>query len=175
MNSQPLLDPDATYFPDPEDIAPLAIAFARLMFAHAKFDAEFRSLQGAITNDPKFGERRANQWSARRRPDCMAKLIKKNFSNGLDEAESITRVLTEAIALCDQRNILAHGEWWLFHRPTSTVTVRRDTQWGDEGPKHMDFTAVDICALVDDFRCLEDELIRLRRSIEARNGRNRDD
>jgi hypothetical protein len=46
-----LLDPDAIYFPDPETVAPLAIAFAQMMFAHAKFEDEFRSLQGAITND----------------------------------------------------------------------------------------------------------------------------
>jgi hypothetical protein len=56
-----LLDPDAIYFPDRLAIAPLAIPFARLMLAHAKFEGEFRSLQGAITNDPNFGERRANQ------------------------------------------------------------------------------------------------------------------
>jgi hypothetical protein len=82
------------------------------MFAHANFEGEFRSLQGAITNDPKFGERRANHWNARRRPDCMAKLIKKHFPDGLEEAEQITSVLTEAIDLCDRRNLLAHGEWW---------------------------------------------------------------
>jgi hypothetical protein len=163
-----LLDPDAIYFPDPEAIAPLAVAFARLMFAHASFEGEFRSLQRTITNDPSFGERRANQWNARRRPDCMAKLIEKHFPNGLEEAEPITRVLTEAIALCDRRNLLAHGEWWYFHQPTSTVTVRSGTQWGDEGPEHEDFTAPDICALAEKFKDLKAELYHLRRSIEAR-------
>jgi hypothetical protein len=163
-----LLDPDAIYFPDPEAIAPLAVAFARLMFAHASFEGEFRSLQSTITNDPSFGERRANQWNARRRPDCMAKLIEKHFPDGLEEAEPITRVLTEAIALCDRRNLLAHGEWWYFHQPTSTVTVRSGTQWGDEGPEHEHFTAADICALAEKFKDLKAELYHLRRSIEAR-------
>jgi hypothetical protein len=51
MNCQHLLDPDAIYFRDPVTIAPFAIAFAQLMFAHANFESEFRSLQGVITND----------------------------------------------------------------------------------------------------------------------------
>jgi hypothetical protein len=166
-----LLDPDAIYFPNPEAIAPLAMAFARMMFAHAKFEDQFRSLQGAVTSDPGFGERRANQWSARRRPDCMAKLIKKHFPEGLEEAEQITTVLTEAIAFCDRRNLLAHGEWWYFYPPTSTVTVRSGTQWGDEGPpEHADFTAADIGALTERFKDLAAELYHLGRSIEGRVG-----
>jgi hypothetical protein len=124
-----LIDPDAIYFPDPEAIAPLAMAFARMMFAHAKFEDQFRSLQGAVTSDPRFGERRTNQWTARQRPDCMAKLIKKHFPEGLEEAELITTVLNEAVDFCDRRNLLAHGEWWYFHQPTLTVTVRSGTQW----------------------------------------------
>src|SRR5262245_56654218 len=159
-----LLDPEAIYFPDPEVIAPLAIAFAQLMFAHAKFEDEFRSLQGIITGDRRFGDRRANQWSVRRRPDSMAKLIKKHFPHGLQENEPITRVLKDAIDLCDRRNLLAHGEWWYFHRPTSTVTVRSSTLWADEGPdegpKHEDFTAAEICALIEKVKDLEDELCR---------------
>jgi hypothetical protein len=167
-----LLDPDAIYFPAPENIAPLALAFAQLMFAHANFEGELRSLQRTITDDPRFGDRRANQWSARRRPDCMVKLIEKHFPHGLQEAEPIERVLTEAIAPCDRRNLLAHGEWWYFHQPTSTVTVRSSTLWGDEGPdkglEHVDFTAADICALTEKFKDFEDELFRLGRDIEAR-------
>jgi hypothetical protein len=164
-----LLDPDAIYFPDPEAIAPLAIAFARLMFAHAKFEGEFRSLQGAITNDPRFGERRANQWSARRRPDCMAKLIEKHFPDGLEEAEPIAKLLNDAIDLCDRRNLLAHGEWWYFHQPTSTVTVRSGTQGrDDEGPEHADFTAAGIYALAEKFKDLAAELYHLGHSIDAR-------
>jgi hypothetical protein len=165
-----LLDPDAIYFPDPEVIAPLAMAFARMMFAHAKFEDQFRSLQGAVTSDPRFGERRANQWTARQRPDCMAKLIKKHFPEGLEEAELITTVLNEAIDFCDRRNLLAHGEWWYFHQPTSTVTVRSSTQWVDEEgpPQDEDFTAEDICALAEKFKDLRAELYHLGRSIEGR-------
>jgi hypothetical protein len=166
-----LLDPDAIYFPDPKDITPLAIAFAQLMFAHAKFEDEFRSLQGIIADDRRFGDRRANQWSARRRPDCMAELIEKHFPHGLEEGELITTVLSEAIAFCDRRNLLAHGEWWCFHQPTSIVTVRSSTLWGDEGPdeapKHEDFTAADISALTEKFKDLAAELYHLGRSIEG--------
>jgi len=46
------------------------------MFAHSAFEREVRSLQGAITHDLSFGERRSNQWKARERPERMAKLIK---------------------------------------------------------------------------------------------------
>src|SRR3954470_14411601 len=132
VNEQTLLDPDAIYYPDPEMIAPLAIQFACLMFAHAHFEAEFRSLLAVITSDPIFGERPCNQWSARKRPDLMVKLIEKHFPAGLAEAEPIATLLTEAIVPCDRRNLLAHGEWWCFHQPTSTVTVRNGIQWGPE-------------------------------------------
>jgi hypothetical protein len=99
----------------------------------------------------------------------MAKLIEKHFPDGLEEAEQIATVLTEAIAFCDRRNLLAHGEWWYFHQPTSTVTVRSSTQWEDEGsPEHADFTAADICALAERLKDLEAELYHLRRSIEDR-------
>jgi hypothetical protein len=162
------LDPEAVYFPDPEAITPLALAFARLMFAHAAFEDEFRSLQAAITNDPGFGERRPNQWSARQRPGFTTKLIEKHFPEGLEEVGPITRVLTEVIALCDQRNLLAHGEWWYFHPPTSTITVRSATQWGDKGPENKDFTAADICSLAETFKDLKTELYQFRHNIEAR-------
>jgi hypothetical protein len=163
-----LLDPDAIYFPEPGAIAPLAIAFARMMFAHAHFESEFRSLQAAIVSDPTFGEQRRNQWNARRRPDCMAKLIKKHYPDGLEEAERIGQVLIEAIDLCDKRNLLAHGEWWFFHQPTSTITVRSGTQWGEEAPKHVDFTAAGISMIAESFKDLDAQLFHLRRSIEDR-------
>jgi hypothetical protein len=63
------MDPDDIYFPDAEEIKPHAIAFARLMFAHSRFEREMHSLQGTITNDPSFGKRRTNQWTARERPE----------------------------------------------------------------------------------------------------------
>ena len=104
------MDPDDIYFPEAEDIGPHAIAFAQLMFAHSKFEREVRSLQGAITNDLNFGEQRSNQWTARQRPERMAKLIKGHLGDDLQEAEPIAKLLSDAIGPCDRRNFLAHGE-----------------------------------------------------------------
>jgi hypothetical protein len=59
------MDPHDVASPDPSEIAPHAIAFARMMFAHAAFEREVRSLVDAI--NPKklgFGERPENQWTA---------------------------------------------------------------------------------------------------------------
>jgi hypothetical protein len=54
------MDRDDVAFPDANEIAPHAIAFARMMFAHAEFERGIRSLVDAInTKEPGFGERRA--------------------------------------------------------------------------------------------------------------------
>ena len=50
------MDLDAIYCPQPEIIQPFALAFTRMMFAHAGFEEEVRQLQGVVTNDPDFGE-----------------------------------------------------------------------------------------------------------------------
>jgi hypothetical protein len=42
------MGPDDVAFPDPSEIAPHAIAFARMMFAYAAFEREVRSLVDAI-------------------------------------------------------------------------------------------------------------------------------
>ena len=51
------MNPDHLYFPDPDQIKTHAIAFARMMFAHAALEREVHSLQGDIMDDPAFGER----------------------------------------------------------------------------------------------------------------------
>jgi len=58
------MDLDIIHFPEPEIMAPLAMAFVRMMFAHAGFEREVRSLQSAITDDRNFGEQRSSRWSA---------------------------------------------------------------------------------------------------------------
>jgi hypothetical protein len=163
------VDPDDIYFPEAEDIGAHAIAFAQLMFAHSEFEREVRSLQGAITNDPNFGERRSNQWKARQRPERMAKLIKRHLGDDLQETEPIVKLLSDAIGPCDQRNFLAHGEWWSFNTRTLTITVRSGTRWNDGQPEHVEYTAQEIEALVGEFERLETELFKLRRRIEARH------
>jgi hypothetical protein len=50
-----------TLFPRAEDIPqPLAIAFMRMMMAHAKFESEVCALQGVVTNVPYYGEQTEN-------------------------------------------------------------------------------------------------------------------
>jgi hypothetical protein len=53
---------------------------------------KFASLH-AITNDPSFGERRSNQWKARKRPELMAKLIRTHLGEDLQETEPIVKLL----------------------------------------------------------------------------------
>jgi len=162
--------PDTVFFPEPEVISQHAIAFARLMFAHAAFEREVRSLQDAITSEPAFGERRSSQWPARTRPKLMAELIKKHLGTNLQEALPIANLLTAAINFCDQRNLLAHGEWWCFNTQKSTISVRGGTRWIDDQrpPEHCEYTASEIDALVEKFRTTELELFKLRRCIENR-------
>jgi len=69
-----------TLFPRAEDIPQsLAIAFMRMMMAHAKFESEVRALQGVVANDLHYGEQPENRWSADKRPKRMAKLIEKKL------------------------------------------------------------------------------------------------
>jgi hypothetical protein len=163
------VDPDDIYFPEAEDIGPHAIAFAQLMFAHSEFEREVRSLQGAITKDLSFGERRSNQWNARERPERIAKLIRTHLGDDLQETEPIVKLLSDAIGPCDQRNFLAHGEWWSFNTRTFTMTVRSGTRWNDGQPEYVEYTVQEIEALVGEFERLEIELFKLRRRIEARH------
>jgi hypothetical protein len=59
------MDRDDVAFPDAEEIPPHALAFARMMFAHAAFERELRLLVDAINpKETGFGERRENQWTA---------------------------------------------------------------------------------------------------------------
>jgi hypothetical protein len=121
------------------------------------------------TNDPSFGERRSNQWKARERPERMAKLIRTHLGDGLQETEPIVKLLSDAIGPCNQRNFLAHGEWWSFNTRTLTITVRSGTRWNDDKPGHVEYTAQEIKALVGEFERLETDPFKLRRRIEARH------
>jgi hypothetical protein len=98
----------------------------------------------------------------------MAKLIKTHLGDDLQEAEPIVKLLS-AIGPCDQRNFLAHGEWWSFNTRTLTITIRSRTRWNDGQPEHVEYTAQEIEALVGEFARLEIELFKLRHRIEARH------
>jgi hypothetical protein len=64
------------------------------------------------------------------------------------------KLLSDAIGHCDQRNFLAHGEWWSFNTRTLTITIRSRTRWNDGQPEHVEYTAQEIEALVEAGACL---------------------
>ncbi len=99
------MDRDDVAFPDPNEIAPHAVAFARMMFAHAEFEREVRALQDAITKEPGFGEQHDNQWSASESAtEKIVSLIIKHRGSELPQIEQIKNLLTDAVHLCRQRN-----------------------------------------------------------------------
>jgi hypothetical protein len=165
------MDRDDVAFPDVNEIAPHAIAFARMMFAHAEFERGIRSLVDAInTKEPGFGERRANQWTASESgTEKIIDLIIKHRGNDLPETEQIKNLLNEAVDLCRQRNFLAHGTWWCFNRRTLTVEVRGGIRWEPEQPhENRKYTVSNIEKLADKFKNIEAELYKIRRSFEPK-------
>jgi hypothetical protein len=155
-----MLDPNIVYEPEASDIAAHAIAFAQMMFVHSELERRVGDLQDVIVHERGFGERRRNQWGARKRPRCIAKLIGKHLGENVPEAAAIVKLLFEAIAPCDQRNLLAHGHWWCFNRQTAQITVRSGTLWEGDCPAPVEFTAADIEA-TEEFKDLEVELYKL--------------
>ena len=160
----PMLAASEIYFPEPEEIEPFALAFAGLMIAHAKFEAEVRSLQGVIAGDENFGEQPCNQWPAYERRKRMAKLIKSKLGN-IDEAKLIGKLLNEAKQPSDDRNMLAHGHWWCVNHDTMTLKVRRG-KYQEGKPMHVDWTVASIDRATETFKDLEAELFRVRREVE---------
>jgi hypothetical protein len=161
-------DHEIEYSPDAADIQTHAVAFAQMMFSHARFEREVRALQGTITREPAYGEEASNQFrNARNRPKDMAKLIKVHRGDGCPEAEAIVKVLCDAVEPCDQRNDLAHGEWWCFDRRSLAISVRSGTRRkDDQHPQHFEYTAPQIAAIGECFETLDAELFKLRRSVE---------
>ena len=100
------MDPHDVEFPDPSEIAPHAIAFARMMFAHAAFEREVRSLVCAINpKKPGFGERAENQWTASESgTGKIIILFRHHRGGGLPQIVQIKDVLNEAIDPCRDRN-----------------------------------------------------------------------
>ena len=136
-------------FPDPGEIAPHAMAFARMMFAHTGFEREVAALQDAITQTIGFGERRANQYSTRERPALMVALIEKYRGKDIAQTGDIAKWLTDAIDPCEQRHLLAHGTWWGFDHATAKIIVRGATrrEHPDIPPEQREYTASDIEAV----------------------------
>ena len=155
-------------FPDPSEIAPHAIAFARMMFAHAAFERELRSLVDAINpKRPGFGERPENQWTASESgTGKIIILIKHHRGSDLPQILQIKNLLDEAIHPCGDRNFLAHGTWCCFNRRTLTVEVRRSAM--GLPPENRAYAVSDILKLAHRFKSIEDELYEIRRSLEPK-------
>jgi hypothetical protein len=165
-----MLDPEAIYFPEPEAIPGFAMEFMRMMSAHANFEMEVRLLQDTITRKPdnKQSDRKTDGslGSARDRPKRMAKLIKQHLG-AIPEAGQIKKILTEAIGPCDDRNLLAHGQWWRFDSKTSTIKIHGERKGQI---KFADFAEANILKIADDLKGLKTELFKLRSAIENRRG-----
>ena len=86
--------------PDPSEIAPHAIAFARMMFAHAVFEREVRSLVDAINpKKPGFGERPENQWTASESgTGKIIILIRHHRGNGLPQIVCVASAVVAELA-----------------------------------------------------------------------------
>src|SRR5690242_3015981 len=71
-----VLDSDLHYFPDADNpiIVPFSRAFMRMMFAHAELEHQVRDLQGALMNDPTYGDK-IRMWTAREQPELMRALV----------------------------------------------------------------------------------------------------
>jgi hypothetical protein len=166
------MGPDDVAFPDPNEIAPHAIAFARMMFAHAALEREVRSLVDAINpKEPGFGERPENQWTASESgTGKITILIKQHRGGGLAETEQVKDLLNAAIAPCRDRNLLAHGTWCCFNRRTLAIEVRNSIQWGQSqlSPENRAYTVSDILKVARKFKDIEVELYRVRRSLEPK-------
>ena len=166
------MGPDDVAFPDPTEIAPHAIAFARMMFAHAAFEREVRSLVDAINpKRPGFGERPENQWIASESgTGKIIILIKHHRGSGLPQIVQIKNLLNEAIQPCRDRNFLAQGTWCCFNRRSLTVEVRGGVRWGQpELPaENRAYTVSDILKLARKFKEMEAELYKIRQSLEPR-------
>lgn len=170
MSGDYLLNPNDAFFPEPNDIAKHAMAFAMAMFAHTAFERQVAALQDAVTRKHGFGEQRANQWPTRQRSKLMRGLI-ENYCGQLSETDEITRLLDDAVDPCEQRHLLAHGSWWRFDRKRDVIIVRSGTRWAnpEEPPDHREYSAGQIAQVAEKLKNLEAELYKLRRSIEAKH------
>jgi hypothetical protein len=176
-----MLDHDAIYFPEAK--IEFAMAFMRMMFAHAEFEEQVRELHATIIKTPAkrphvfarllrklFGPNAENDLgNARDRPRRMAKLIKNRPGLIEDQdAKRIVQILKVAIDPCDQRNHLAHGRWWRFDPNTSTIRIRGERRKAE--PEWDDYTEEIIHELGSELRKLALDLNDFKRAIEHRRG-----
>ena len=157
-----------SYFPDPDcpALRPFTQAFVRLMFAHAEFERRLLDLAGVISCNHELGQLP----TARKRRQFFAWLIRAHedsHQGGIPEASDILDCLGEAIAACDERNLMAHGHWWAFDTNAQAITVRGDVARFQQH-QHQERTVAQIEAATLALVETESKLYRLQRSIQAR-------
>jgi len=136
------------------------------MFAHANFEGVFLEMQNVVANDEAFSENGKNRWFAKDRPEKMRQLmIDRGCKN--DEIATAHRVLTDAFPLCNDRNLLAHGDWWHFDTTADEITVRADRDRNGE-EQHRCFSAGTLTEIAERLDALELELWHVKRAIERR-------
>src|SRR6516225_2825084 len=140
-----------------------------MMFAHAEFEREVRSLVDATNpKEPGFGERHDNQWTASESGTAkIIVLIMRHCGSGRPQIDQIRNLLDDAVDLWRERNFLAHGTWWCFHRRTLTVEVHGGVLWErpELPPENHEYRVSDIEKLADKFKDIKAELYRIRRSF----------
>ena len=157
------------YFPkyDHPALQPFTQAFVRLMFAHAAFERRVRDLLEVI--NPDLSDE-CDNWSARDRPKETKKLIAECLNKhpgGIPEGEVIVRFLTQAIPLCHERNLLAHGTWWSFDPEAQTIKVRSSRNRDGEKQHHtLRYTEIEQSAMT--FEDIEIELYKIQHEIDTR-------
>ena len=95
-------------------------------------------------------------------------LIRHHRGSGLPQIAQVKNLLNEAIHPCRDRNFLAHGTWCCFNRRTLAVEV--SVRWGQPElpPENRAYTVSDILKLAHQFKDLEAELYKIRRSLEPK-------
>lgn len=156
-------------FPRAEDVPHFAAPFLKLMFAHANFEGLFRDLQNVVAEDETFAEKWKNRWHASDRAEKMLQLMTDHGCRN-DDIETAHRVLTEALPLCSDRNLLAHGDWWHFDTAIGEITVRGDRERAGE-EQHRRFSVETLTGIADRLDELEGELWQVKRAIERRSQR----
>jgi hypothetical protein len=165
------MDRNDVAFPDVKEIAPHAIAFAQMMFAHAEFERGIRSMVDAMnTKEPGFGERPENQWTASASGTAnIIVLMMRHCGGGQPQIEPIRNLLDETVHFCRERNFLAHGIWWCFNRRALTVDVRGGMRREPERPpENRTYTVSDIEKLADKFKDITAELYKIRCAFEPK-------
>jgi len=80
-----------------------------------------------------------------------------------DEIATAHRVSTDAFPLCNERNLLAHGDWWNYDTKTGEIVVRGDRERAGE-EQHRRFSAEILTGMAD---CLDDLEVSFGMSGEA--------